>query len=189
MSYDRADTRADLIHPDIPFSSSYFLALAAQPFWKHRCHVNAPSTRNVCFYVYIKAFPSRQRRRVAVLSDLKTYKSGGYNSRGAAQGFAGDAAPWRWDEPSPPATWSIQDSGYSSQSSNNKEWTSNSAWAFSGKDARNRMGANKWRFLRQCHQLVSPGDEQFSVQGIRRQNGLSLPFLTKFLPSSCERFL
>lgn len=43
MSYDGAAARADLIRSDIPFASSYFLALAAQPFWKQRCHVTPPA--------------------------------------------------------------------------------------------------------------------------------------------------
>lgn len=35
MSYDKVDTKPDLIHPDVPLCSSYFLAPAAQPFWMH----------------------------------------------------------------------------------------------------------------------------------------------------------
>lgn len=40
MSYDKVDTKPDLIHPDVPLCSSYFLAPAAQPFWMHGKLVN-----------------------------------------------------------------------------------------------------------------------------------------------------
>lgn len=105
--------------------------------------------------VYIKAFPSRQRRG-AVLSDLKTNRLGANINCGATQGIHWRYCPMKmgWAIPSIHMLHPVL-------TVNSKDWTSYRSWAISGKDAKTRMKAYKWRFPGQQHQVVSPGDVSF----------------------------